>query len=170
MRKGQTKLKPGDVFGALTLVRFIGNVNGSSRWEASCQCGGRAVVCASNLTKKPENRATRTCADRTKHQGPNTRHGRSRTREYRAWKAMKKRVASKLPKVAKYYRDRGITVWPEWAASFEAFLSHIGPIPEGYRISVDRFPNNDGNYEPGNVRWANQKMQCNNKRSSGRKA
>lgn len=169
MRKGQTKLKPGDVFGALTLVRFLGWENGASRWEVSCQCGGRAIVCASNLTKKPENRATRTCADRTKHQRPNIRHGKSRTREYRAWKAMKRRVDSNLPKVAKYYRDRGITMFPEWRESFESFLAHIGPMPDGHRISVDRWPDNNGNYEPGNVRWANQKMQCNNKRASRRK-
>ncbi len=77
--------------------------------------------------------------------------------EYLAWKGMKKRCFN--PKQPKYprYGGRGITVCQEWLHNFKAFLSHIGPRP-GPEYSLDRIKN-DGNYEPGNVRWATAKQQ-----------
>lgn len=77
---------------------------------------------------------------------------------------MLKRCKSDLPQVAIHYKHRGVTVRPEWQGSFLVFLAHIGPMPEGHRIGVDRFPNLAGNYEPGNVRWADPKMQNSNRR------
>ena len=65
----------------------------------------------------------------------------------------------------KYYGGRGISVWPEWVDSFEAFFTHIGekPTPEH---SLDRIDVN-GNYEPGNVRWATTFEQAVNKTRIG---
>jgi hypothetical protein len=59
------------------------------------------------------------------------------------------------------YGGRGITVFPTWSKDFKAFLDYIG-LPPTSKHSIDRFPDNDGNYEPGNVRWATVKEQHEN--------
>ena len=83
------------------------------------------------------------------------------TSEYKAWTYMKKRCYSTKYDFYKCYGGRGIKVCDEWLHDFQAFFDHIGPRPEkGY--SVDRI-NPDGNYEPGNVRWATVEQQVNNK-------
>lgn len=77
--------------------------------------------------------------------------------EYSSWQMMKQRCLN--PKATGYarYGGAGITIWPEWITSFSAFYAHVGPRPEG--TSLDRYPDKNGNYEPGNVRWATRREQ-----------
>jgi hypothetical protein len=89
------------------------------------------------------------------------KHGMCTTPEYRAWHAMQKRCKSK--QFQKNYGDRNITVCQRWRDSFENFFADVGPRPSPDH-SIDRFPNNDGNYEPGNVRWATWAEQIRNRR------
>jgi hypothetical protein len=63
------------------------------------------------------------------------------------------------------YGGRGIGVFEPWIESFEAFYKYLGPCPSKDH-SIDRYPNNDGNYEPGNVRWATKKEQVEHRRNN----
>lgn len=68
------------------------------------------------------------------------------------------------PKDSSYYRygGRGIGVCDRWLNSFENFLEDVGEPPDP-SMTLDRYPNQDGNYEPGNVRWATAQEQHRNK-------
>lgn len=92
-------------------------------------------------------------------------HGRSKTKEYISWIEMRKRCRN--PKVIRYplYGGAGVTVCDRWYNSFELFLEDMGMMPEG-KTSLDRYPNSNGNYEPGNCRWADDYEQSNNKRNN----
>lgn len=93
------------------------------------------------------------------------KHGLSYTPEYRAWQQMRLRCLD--PGHAAYadYGGRGITVCDRWKDSPVAFLADMGPKPSPAH-ELDRHPNNDGNYEPGNCRWALRKDNCRNRRSN----
>lgn len=83
--------------------------------------------------------------------------------EHMAWVNMIHRCYNPQNKDFKYYGARGIAVCEEWQQSFDAFFAHVGPRPSN-RYTLDR-KDNDGNYEPGNVRWATWYQQRANRRS-----
>lgn len=91
--------------------------------------------------------------------------GRRRTPEYVAWINMKNRCGDSNREDFKFYGAIGVKVCEEWKDDFGAFLAHVGMRPSP-RHSIDRHPNKTGNYEPGNVRWATNIQQCNNRRSN----
>jgi len=64
------------------------------------------------------------------------------------------------------YGGRGITVFPEWRDSFGAFLRDMGERPAGK--TLDRYPDNNGNYEPGNCRWATPAEQVATRRKASK--
>ena len=83
--------------------------------------------------------------------------------EYKVWRGMINRCENELDDDFKNWGGRGIKVCTKWRNSFEAFYADVGHRPSN-KHSIDRYPNNDGNYEPGNVRWATWAEQASNKR------
>ena len=89
------------------------------------------------------------------------KHGMHGTPTYRVWNGMTQRCLN--PKNGRWddYGGRGITVCERWQI-FENFVADMGERPEGE--TLDRYPNQNGNYEPGNCRWATAEQQGQNKR------
>lgn len=87
-------------------------------------------------------------------------HGMSESVEYRAWGLMKNRCLNPNDERYHQYGGRGITVCKEWISSFVAFFAYMGKRPDNH--SLDRIDAN-GNYEPGNCRWATPTEQSRNR-------
>jgi hypothetical protein len=92
------------------------------------------------------------------------RHGLSYTPEYRAWQTMRHRCTNPRSPAWKDYGGRGITMFAGWVDDPAAFIAHVGPRP-GPKHEIDRKDNN-GNYEPGNVRWVTRSVNDQNRRSN----
>lgn len=153
----------GQRFLRLVAVSYVGD----SRWECLCDCGNSVTVIGNSLRKG----FTKSCGCLSSEMAADRlfKHGHARAKnnspEYRAWAAARERCTNPNKKNWNRYGGRGIRMCQEWMDSFEAFFIHIGPRPSS-EYSLDRHPNNDGNYEPGNVRWATRGEQGRNTRTT----
>lgn len=152
----------GQVFGRLVVVGVVAPDRASgqikTRWVCRCECGSEREFDASNVRRGVVKGCG--CRIKTGHQS----HGMRYTPEYRTWNMMTQRCRNPKNHAWKHYGGRGVTVCDEWASSFEAFYRDMGPRPPG--TSIDRIDVN-GNYEPGNCRWADAATQAKNQRRFG---
>ena len=128
-------------------------------WECLCDCGTLLAVRLCNLRKGCT--ISCGCANKETQSQRLLIHGLTKTceKEMGAYASAKRRCNSDAPEFVRCYKDRGIEFRFQ---SFEEFFAELGPKP-GPRYSVDRI-DNDGHYEPGNVRWATPKQQAANRR------
>jgi hypothetical protein len=158
------EIEPGTRWGRLTYVKEAEkDKHGKRVVLVACDCGKQKSVSLRHL----RNGAILSCGCLNKELASErfTVHGMAGSRVHVAWMNMISRC-NRGPgfKFYKNYRGRGIKVHEEWR-SFPAFLAYvlaeIGPPPSPEH-SLDRFPDRNGDYAPGNVRWATQKQQMRN--------
>jgi len=157
-------------FGRLTPTREIMDRRTKKHrfFECACDCGSLRVVSQAHLRSGHTIscgcfRTETTIKVKTKHgETVGHQHGAAWPPEYRAWMNAKGRCFNPKNKAFHNYGARGITMCKEWVESYESFLSHVGRKPSN-GLSLDRI-NNDGNYEPGNVRWTTWTQQRLNSR------
>ena len=163
----------GQKFGRWLVIEEAGrDKHGRRLWTCKCECGKQKDV-PTNVLLNGESQSCG-CLRHDRYLEAVTKHGcgkkikgsdRYATREYCIWQNMKQRCYNPNYKQFMDYGGRGIGMFEPWIESFETFYEFIGPCPSENH-SIDRYPNNDGNYEPGNVRWATKKEQAEHRRNN----
>lgn len=151
----------GQTFGSWTVLNFSSrDRNSNCIWLCRCSCGTVRKVLGRSL--RAGDSMSCGCLQKQSIVRTFRTHGMTGTPEYGAWINMIQRCTNPKCRVYSDYGGRGIRVHESWVHSFQAFYNHIGPRPERY--SLDRIDNN-GHYEPGNVRWSPRSIQGRNRRS-----
>lgn len=153
----------GNIFGEWKVVSYFGcNKLGQPSWNCVCNCGTKRVVVGQTLRNGTS--VSCGCTKPSAIAKAKIVHGHAangnESREYRAWKAMRRRCNPKNKNSFRWYGKYGIRVCDRWN-SFEEFLADMGKCPKG--LTLDRIDCSK-NYEPGNCHWADWKTQRMNQR------
>lgn len=148
----------GQKFGILTVIEFAYCRNRNAYWVCQCECGQSKIIIRSSLVNGQDSCG---CIGYQRIAKANRTHGMAASPEFAVWAGMIQRCTN--PKTISYprYGGRGIAVCDRWLHSFENFYEDMGQRPSNkHSIERDR---GDGNYEPGNCRWATDTEQMRNR-------
>lgn len=151
----------GKRFTRLTVTGFAEFRKRHSYWHCVCDCGNRAIVLGSSLSRG--NHRSCGCLQKELSAAMLFVHGMTDTREYEAWLGARKRCRNPKDWAFNNYGGRGITICDEWHDSFSRFFADMGSCPDGH--SLERIDNDKG-YCLDNCRWATRTDQARNTRQS----
>lgn len=154
----------GQKFNRWTVIsRAQNDKRGQAQWHCVCECGNTSIVGGKDLRLGK----SRSCGCLQKETAAIIKktHGKSNSRLFHIWNAMRNRCGNSASPNYYLYGGRGIKVCDEWKSSFVPFYEWA--ITHGYadNLSIDRIDVN-GNYEPSNCRWATVIQQARNKRNT----
>lgn len=158
----------GQVFGRLTVVAQAERRTKAIQWICVCACGVSVPYPIRSGNLRSGHTRSCGCLQKEATSLATRIHGHTatpkKTKVYRCWRHAMHRCYNKNDPAYKNYGGRGIKVCRRWH-SFEHFLADVGPPPSP-KHTLDRFPDNDGDYAPGNCRWTTYKSQNRNRRSN----
>jgi len=160
----------GEVFGRLTVLEAsLDNKWGHACWRCLCTCGSIKVVRECHL--KNGRTTSYGCYQKETSKHRNRTHGYAIGGKLHKLYALFYNVRSRCSNTNNEgypgYGGRGIKLFPLWENNPLAFIHYVEQLDNCGKVgySLDRI-DNDGNYEPGNLRWATQKQQNSNKRTN----
>lgn len=161
------QVKIGDDYGRLAVQEAAGrDKEGKRLWKCICACKTEKIARDHGLRAGSIKSCGCLKVDVAKMHGKkNATHGGRKDTEYRCWISMISRCHNPNHDAFHNYGGRGIIVCDRWRNSYKAFLEDMGRRPSPSH-TLDRHPDTNGNYEPGNVRWATHKEQSRNKRDN----
>lgn len=161
--KHSTDYYIGKTYGRLTVLSLSYNPN-TRMYISKCKCECGSVKEYDFNRLRNGNTTSCGCYLRDIRGKASITHNMSKSKEYNTWRHIKERCFNKKSEFYDNYGGRGITMCERWKDSFEHFFADMGYAPSSEH-SIDRI-NVNGNYEPGNCRWATDRQQGQNKRAT----